>query len=78
MPDHEPCQAIVERTGEPDVACLKKAAEHVAYDLYLGAVLRGHRRNEAAREDNNQLAELALSPATDLLQQCADKTQDVD
>jgi len=35
MPKDEPCHALVERTGEPNVACLQAAAEHVAHDLYL-------------------------------------------
>ena len=31
----ESCQAVVERTGEPNLACLQKAAAHVAHHLYL-------------------------------------------
>src|SRR5438034_8363351 len=35
MAHHEPCHELVKRTGVPDAACLKSAAEHVAHDLYL-------------------------------------------
>jgi len=35
MPSQEHCRDLVERTGEPDLACLQLAARHVAHDLYL-------------------------------------------
>ncbi len=35
MADHEPCHALVQRTGAPDAGCLERAAVHVAHDLYL-------------------------------------------